>query len=347
MTEHTTREPRRVDFGMWKKALTVIPRVDEEQWRRLDVIARWLVAARSAVLVITFISAALAGIIAFRHGQFDLGRWLVLTVGLILAHATNNLVNDITDSWRGVDSGDDAFRAQYGPQPIEHGLMTVRQMWLYAAVTGLLAVAAGLYLALTAGGLTWLLLGLGVFFVMFYTWPLKHIGLGEIAVVIVWGPLMVGGGYYVVAGQWSWDAVLISLPYALGATSVIFGKHIDKLAGDKAKGIRTLPVLMGERLARYTAIGLFSLQYVLVLYMVAARTVTFVPLLVFIALYTTYRPVVKTYSQPRPAERPPDYPEEGWPLYLVAYAFYHNRRFGMLYIVGLLIDAILVNTVLA
>jgi 1,4-dihydroxy-2-naphthoate octaprenyltransferase len=43
------------------------------------------------------------------------------------------------------------------------------------------------------------------FFVLFYTWPLKYIGLGEIAVLIVWGPLMIGGGYFV------WSAVLTGL----------------------------------------------------------------------------------------------------------------------------------------
>ena len=63
---------------------------------------------------------------------------------------------------------------------------------------------------------------------LFYTWPLKYIGLGELAVIIVWGPLMIGGGYYVITGQWSWKVVLASLPYALGPTTVIFGKHIDK-----------------------------------------------------------------------------------------------------------------------
>ena len=70
-------------------------------------------------------------------------------------------------------------------------------------------VGAGL-----AGGLQLLpdlalaLMAAGAFFVLFYTWPLKYIGLGELAVIIVWGPLMVGGGYFVVTGDWSWQAAL-------------------------------------------------------------------------------------------------------------------------------------------
>jgi 1,4-dihydroxy-2-naphthoate octaprenyltransferase len=45
--------------------------------------------------------------------------------------------------------------------------------------------------------------------------------------------------------------VIASLPYVLGVTTVIFGKHIDKLEMDKAKGIHTLPVVIGEKASRY------------------------------------------------------------------------------------------------
>ncbi len=73
-------------------------------------------------------------------------------------------------------------------------LLTKRQHLVYFAITGLLALACGIALVvISGGGLTWLLLALGAFFVLFYTWPLKYIALGEIAVLIVWGPLMVGG----------------------------------------------------------------------------------------------------------------------------------------------------------
>ena len=54
---------------------------------------------------------------------------------------------------------------------------------------------------------------------MFYTWPLKGMAMGEIAVLIVWGPLMIGGGHYVLTHQWNWFVVIASLPYVLGVTT--------------------------------------------------------------------------------------------------------------------------------
>src|SRR5512136_1439969 len=295
-----------MNVAMWGKALRVIPRISKDEWNHLDVIARWLISTRAAVLIMTFISAAIAGLLAILVGQFNFGLWLLMTIGLIMAHATNNLLNDYTDYVRGVDR-DNYYRAQYGPQPLEHGLMTKKQLLTYAVLTGLIALACGLLLVYLRGPLTLLLLGLGAFFVLLYTWPLKYIGLGEIAVLIVWGPLMIGGGYFVVTGQWDWNAVLAGLPYALGVTTVIFGKHIDKYDADKAKRIHTLPVIIGERPARYIGIALMTLMYLLVVYLIVTGYFVWIMLIVFLAV-TVFRRVVTMYLKPRPAGPPPWYP---------------------------------------
>ncbi len=323
---------------MWGKALRGIPRLSTEEWQDLDIISRWLIATRAAVLVMTFISAAIAGILAFRDGAFVWWRWLLLAAGLILAHATNNLLNDLVDHKKGVDQGN-YFRTQYGLQPLEMGLLSEKQLLRYAGITGGLAIAAGLPLVLTSGWIGWALLAAGAFFVLFYTWPLKYIGLGEIAVILVWGPLMVGGGYYVITGQWSWLAILASLPYALGTTMVIFGKHIDKLEADRAKGIHTLPVIIGEAAARYVTLGMIGLQYILVFYLVISRE--FTPALVFVVMAADALPSVwQVYKNPRPQEKPENYPADAWPLYYVALAFVHNRKFGMWYFASLILDVV-------
>ena len=318
--------------SMWAKALRIIPRLDKDEWDQLDFVSKWLIATRAAVLIMTFISAAIAGIFAFADGQFNFGLWLLVTIGLVMAHATNNLLNDLTDYRKGVDK-DNYFRTQYGAQPIQQGLWTEKQLLTYAAVTGLIALACGIVLTFMRGPAVLALLAAGAFFVLFYTWPLKYIGLGELAVIIVWGPLMIGGGYYVITGQWSWLVVLASLPYALGPTTVIFGKHIDKHDPDKAKGIHTLPVIIGEKAARYVALTMMALMYILVIYLVI--TGFFTPVMLIVLLALTLMPTVwRMYSKPYPQERPADFPAEAWPTYFAAAAFMHNRRYGLLFIAG-------------
>jgi len=331
-----------MSIKMWGKALRIIPRLSAGEWDSLDVISKWLIATRAAVLVMTFFSGAIAGIMAARVREFHLVPWLLLTVGIVFAHAANNLLNDLTDYSRGVDQ-DNYYRARYGPQPLTHGFMTVRQSKTYAAISLGIGLLAGVYFIFTIGWGALILLAAGLFFVLFYTYPLKYIGLGEIAVLIVWGPLMIGGGYYVITGMWSWNVVLAGLPYALGVTGVIFGKHIDKVEDDRNKGIHTVPVLIGEAVSRYILLGMTVLQYLLVLYLVITGFFSPVMLVSFVALPLSWS-VFRVYTRKRPTTRPDDYPEDAWPLWFVANAFVHNRKFGGIFLLGLIADTVLVLT---
>jgi 1,4-dihydroxy-2-naphthoate polyprenyltransferase len=328
-----------MNVSMWVKAVQIIPRISKDEWSKLDVIAKWLIMTRFAVMIMTFNSAAVAGILAWKNGQFNLGLWLLVAVGLIMAHATNNILNDVTDHRRGVDAGN-YYRSMYGPQPLEHGLMTMRQVMTYAAVTGAIALACGLALVYVRGPFVLALLAAGAFFVLFYTWPLKYIGLGELAVLIVWGPLMVGGGYYCITGEWSWPIVLASIPYALGPVTVIFGKHIDKSKDDRAKGIHTLPVIIGEKAARTMVLVFFALMYLLVIGLVLVGFFSPAMLIVLLAL-TVLPKILPMFRAPKPEEKPEGFADDVWPLWFSAACFVHTRRYGVLFLAGLLIDAAL------
>jgi 1,4-dihydroxy-2-naphthoate octaprenyltransferase len=51
--------------------------------------------------------------------------------------------------------------------------------------------------------------------------------------------------------------------------------------------------------------------------------------------------VLKVFGQPKPSGPPPGYPERGWPLWFVGYAFIHTRRAGGLFTLGLLLNALI------
>jgi 1,4-dihydroxy-2-naphthoate octaprenyltransferase len=89
------------NVAMWGRALRVMPRIDKQEWDALDLVSRWLIATRSAVIVMTFTSAAFAGLLAVKAGAFDPLLFVLVAAGLCLAHATNNLANDLIDHWKG------------------------------------------------------------------------------------------------------------------------------------------------------------------------------------------------------------------------------------------------------
>jgi 1,4-dihydroxy-2-naphthoate octaprenyltransferase len=327
------------NVAMWGKALTAMPRITKQDWDGLDIVSRWLIATRSAVIIMTFTSAAFAGLLAFKAGKFDGLLFALVALGLCLAHATNNLVNDLTDYWKGVDK-DNYFRTQYGPQTVQDGFLSVKQMLVYTAITGAAALAVGIYLVSLRGEIVLLLLGAGAFFVLFYTFPLKYIGLGEPAVLAVWGPLMVGGSYYVISGEWSNNVAVASLAYALGPTAVLFGKHIDKLDADSGKKIRTLPVILGESVSRYAVLGMLIAQFAVIGYLIWVGYFT-VAMLIAFAAAPSLRRVFAVYRNPRPTEPPDDLPKGVWPLWFVAITFWYNRRFGMFFLAALVGDILL------
>jgi 1,4-dihydroxy-2-naphthoate octaprenyltransferase len=325
-----------MNFDMWGKALRIIPKVSKSEWQKLDPIAKWLIATRSAVFIMTAFSAMVGGILALADHKFHVLQFILALVGLVLAHATNNLLNDYTDSVRGVDK-DNYFRTMYGPQTLEHGLWSKKQMLSVIAGTGLAALACGVGLVALSGiNVLWVTLA-GAFFVLFYTWPLKLIGMGEPAVILVWGPLMVGGTYLAITGNWSWAVAAIGTVYALGPTTVLFGKHTDKLKEDKAKGIHTLPVLLGEYYSRIAVILMLIAQPILVGLLIYMKKLEWPMLIVLLGIPSILQ-AVKVFSKVRPTKKPADFPDEGWPTYLASHAFRCNRVTGALFVLGLVIS---------
>lgn len=82
-----------MNIKMWGQALHIIPRISKEEWNQLDIISKWLISTRAAVLVMKFLSASLAGIFAFRAGQFNWVLWFLFTFDLVMVHAANNPLN--------------------------------------------------------------------------------------------------------------------------------------------------------------------------------------------------------------------------------------------------------------
>ena len=119
---------------------------------------------------------------------------------------------------------------------------------------------------------------------------------------------------------------------------MLFGKHIDKLTQDKDLKIYTLPVVLGEKLARWFMTAFLILAYVIVIYLVWTRFFTPVMLLTLLAIPTLVE-IWPILSNPKPAEKPEDFPDV-WPNYYVAAAFHHTRRFGGLFLIAVILDTI-------
>ncbi|OSC42633.1 prenyltransferase [Mycobacterium decipiens] len=324
-------------FRSWAHALrTTNPPPDGP----IDTVTRWLVVTRAAVLPMTLVSGLVAALLAIGQPGLD-WRWLVLAVvGITCAHISNNLMNDLYDTKVGTDSATYP-RALYAPHPVLSGLISRRTLGLAILAVNLADLAILVTLTWARG---WPVLAFalsGFALSVAYTAPplrLKKRGLGEPDVFVVWGPLMVCGTYYSVVGTLGWDVVLASLPYGLLCTTVLMGKHIDKIGYDEPLGIRTLPVLLGEARARAVTLAMMVGFYLLVAVNVVVAAMPWPVLLVALALPRLAK-VWPRFRRQRPKRPPPEFPV--WPLWYAALAWVHVRQAGALLVGGLAIGAVL------
>ena len=320
---------------MWLQAVYTVPNVDPAQ---VDPVSRWLILGRVSVVTMSAISAVIGGLLAVRDDVFDAPLLVLVALGLILAHTGSNLVNDFWDFQHGIDTPDSP-RTNYGPHPLTGERSYFREFAVVTLAILATATAIGVYLTIAAGLGVLIFALAGAFVLLSYSggpFPLKYVGLGELAVFIVWGPLMIGGTYYVLSGELPVWVVLASVPYGLGVSSVLFGKHLDKLAFDRSKGIRTMPIVLGEALARRVTIALAALMYASTAALAVWQEMW--ALVLVVGALPLLWLLVRIYRQPKPAEPPEGY--RGWPLWFVGVAFIHNRRFGLLFVSGLALQLV-------
>ena len=306
----------------------------------MDHDSRWLLITRASVFPMTLTSGAIGGLLAVRAPDTNWVYFGAALLGLLVAHAANNMINDFFDLEGGVDT-QDYVRAKYAPHPVLSGLISKTGLILAIAVVNLIDLGILVFLTQRRGWPVPLFALLGLFISVFYVAPplkLKHRGFGEPGVALVWGPLMIGGAYFVTAGSLPPWVLVASLPYALLVTTVLMGKHVDKLEADAAKGIHTLPVILGRERALFLTQQLLVSFFVFVPCLVLTGTLSVWTLLVFLAAPRLWE-VLKVLSRPKPEAPPPGYPL--WPLWYVAWCFLVTRRAGALFVAGLLLDAII------
>jgi 1,4-dihydroxy-2-naphthoate octaprenyltransferase len=170
---------------------------------------------------------------------------------------------------------------------IKHGVLTPRDVLIGAVVTVAAGALIGLFLLTQSGPLLlWIGIG-GVLVVITYTagpLPLAYNGLGEIAVFIFMGPLMVLGAYYVMAREFHWTPVIAAVPLGFMVAAILHANNVRDIDADRAVNKRTLAVILGLRAARIEYVVLVGGAYVTVALLILAGVMPIPAALVAITL---------------------------------------------------------------
>ncbi len=207
---------------------------------------------RLPFLTATIVPVTLGILIAASHGYFDPIAALLTIIGACFVQLGLNTANDVFDTMSGADDAN-VTPTQFsgGSRVIQYGLVSLRQMATLSTVFYVLAGVIGLILLATHGSTALLVIGVVGFIVSLgYTAPpLKFVyrGLGEIAVALGFGPLMLLGAYVVqTGGALAWEPFVASIPVALLVALILYVNEIPDRRGDARAGKRTLPVRFSE-----------------------------------------------------------------------------------------------------
>jgi 1,4-dihydroxy-2-naphthoate octaprenyltransferase len=197
--------------------------------------------------------------VAGLHGAFSWWRAALTLLAASFVHLGLNVANDVFDTSSGADAANvNPTQFSGGSRVIHYGLVSMRQMQLLAAGFYALGLAIGLLLAFASDFWPVFLIGfIGAFLSYFYTAPplrLVHRGLGEIAVFLGFGPVMVMGAYWVQAARYSGEALYASIPVGILVALILYVNEIPDRPGDAAAGKRTLPV----RWSKGTVVGVYD-----------------------------------------------------------------------------------------
>jgi 1,4-dihydroxy-2-naphthoate octaprenyltransferase len=261
----------------------------------------WFLATRPWSFTMTAISVGVGGAVAALDGAFDVWLFLLTLVGAVCVHGATNLINDYFDYKSGVDRPG-APTTLYRPHPLVQGLISPQAvLWVSAGLYAIAAIIGLALLALKGAGLLWFIL-VGAIASFFYTaGPIKYkyLALGELSVFLMWGPVIVGGTYFVQRGSLSPDAVLISVPFGLLVALVLLANNLRDIDYDRSAGIATLGTLLGQQKTRVLYQGLILLAYLATALLIALKILSPWGVLVFFSAPVAFR-LIRTLQREIP-----------------------------------------------
>jgi 1,4-dihydroxy-2-naphthoate octaprenyltransferase len=206
-------------------------------------------AARPKTLWAGAAPVFIGGAMAYDAGAFHAGAFVAALLGAVLIQVATNYHNDWCDFARGTDTED-----RKGPtRATQAGLVAPRTMRNASALLFALVFVPGAYLILRGG---WPMLAIGVLSILFgvlYTAgpaPLAYTGLADAFALVFFGPVAVGGTYWVQANALPWEVMVAGLAPGLLATALLTVNNLRDIDEDRAAGKKTLAVRFGPVFAR-------------------------------------------------------------------------------------------------
>ncbi len=251
----------------------------------------WFLETRPQFLILSFVLAFLGTAVAWDDGAIGIWHALLAGVGLVLTHASVNILNDYFDFRSGIDLAAKRTPFSGGSGILPANLLTPRQvLWLGIAAL-VLAVPIGIYFIVISGWLLLPLLIVAAFLIILYSpfilkrpWPEWSAGVGL-------GALPILGMYFIQTGSYTPHAVIACIPSALLVHNLLFLNEFPDVEADKLANRKTVPITLGKDKAAvfYTAVNIAIYSWIIA--WVAAKVMPVWTLLALLTLPLAFKAI--------------------------------------------------------
>jgi len=213
-------------------------------------VKNWILAIRPKTLPAAIAPILMGLALAFREDSHHIPLVLLTLIVALLIQIGTNLVNDYSDFKKGADT-----ETRVGPTRVtQAGLITSKEMKIGMMIVLVLIILFSIPLV-SIGGVPILIIGiLAVISGILYTagpFPLGYKGLGDIFVLIFFGPVAVGGTYYLQTLDLNLNVVLSGFGPGFLSMAILCINNLRDYNNDKNIGKNTLVVILGKNFGKY------------------------------------------------------------------------------------------------
>jgi 1,4-dihydroxy-2-naphthoate octaprenyltransferase len=221
---------------------------------------KWWKMMRPHTLTASFVPVTLGTTMTLPFGRLNVLLFLAMLAASMLIQIATNLFNEYFDFKRGLDThesvgiGGSIVRDGFRPETILRLAYTLC----------FLAVLIGIYICLES---SWWIAAVGsVCILTGYLYsggphPIAYTPFGELVSGLFMGVFIIWISFFIQTETVTPECVLISIPIGILVGGINMANNIRDLSGDKEKGRRTLPVLIGREKAINLLAALFAVSY--------------------------------------------------------------------------------------
>jgi len=255
----------------------------------------WLLETRPQFLLLSVTLVLLGTAIARHHGCFDLLKFVLTLIGLLLAHASVNVLNDYFDYKSGIDLETTRTPFSGGSGVLPKGLLKPKGVYMYGVGCLMVALVIGIYLTFVSGWQLLPLILLGGPVIYFYTSHLTKWLAGEFWAGLGLGMLPVLGTYFVQTGSYSAEAVVASLAPGFLTANLLLLNEFPDVEADKKGGRYNLVIALGPKKAGRLYAGLIALTYLSIICGVVFKLMPPLTLIGFHSIFFAFKAVRVTF----------------------------------------------------